>query len=342
VKTLYHILPERAWDELQSSGSHAPDSLATEGFVHYSWAHQWRETQQRHYFGVEGLRLLTVDAGLLGAPLRVENGFPHGYGPLPLSAVVGSRLLAVSRDVRVCLLAQIAPTRLPEADVVVLPELPFQPWFPAVREVSPGEEGEGLLAQQAALRRRGYLLGGGLVNRRNVACLWGPGGELCLRYEKLHLPQEPGFWEADHYDPGNEAPQVCDAMGFPVGVQLCSDIQRPFGSTYLQAQGAGAILVPRATESGTYERWRLVFQAIARMCCCYVLSVNRPGPEFGVPLGGPSVAVDPWGEILAETTEPELFVHLSVRDLLRARADYPGYLANPVEVYAQGWAELRR
>jgi len=57
----------------------------------------------------------------------------------------------------------------------------------------------------------------------------------------------------------------------------------------MAAMGAAAILNPRATQASTYERWKLVFRANALTSTAYVLSVARPAPEQGVPLGGASI-----------------------------------------------------
>ena len=61
----------------------------------------------------------------------------------------------------------------------------------------------------------------------------------------------------------------------------------------LGAQGAVAMINPRASEEATYQRWKTVWRANALTSCCYVLSVNRPHPEDGVLIGGPSVVLDP-------------------------------------------------
>jgi predicted amidohydrolase len=128
-------------------------------------------------------------------------------------------------------------------------------------------------------------------------------------------------------------------LGFPFGIQICSDINRPVGSHLLGAQGALAILNPRATEAATFERWKLVFRANALTSCAYVLSVNRPSPEQGVPLGGPSTAVDPNGEVLVETTDPLAVVRLEASAVETARRRYPGYLAVNAGMYASAWSE---
>ncbi|HEV8252989.1 MAG TPA: carbon-nitrogen hydrolase family protein, partial [Candidatus Limnocylindria bacterium] len=152
--------------------------------------------------------------------------------------------------------------------------------------------------------------------------------------------EEPGFWETSHYEPGTGAPSRIDAFGLPVGVQVCSDTNRPEGSHLLGAQGAEAILIPRATEERTYQRWKIVFRANALTSCAYVLSVNRPDPEAGVLIGGPSIAVDPNGTVLVETTDQIATVTVESRVVTVARTAYPGYLPVRARLYADAWREI--
>ena len=152
-------------------------------------------------------------------------------------------------------------------------------------------------------------------------------------YEKLHLPEEEGFWETSHYEPGNEPPRRIDAFGLPIGVQLCSDNNRPEGTHLLGAQGVGVMLNPRASEERTYQRWKTVWRANALTSACYVLSVNRPHPEQGVLIGGPSVAIDPRGEVLLETTDTIAIVTLDgqvVADARRALSRLPAGARSPL------------
>ncbi|MFN8613146.1 MAG: DUF952 domain-containing protein [Vulcanimicrobiota bacterium] len=342
---LFHIAEESCWLASQSEGEYRPASLENEGFIHFSYGHQWRLTQQRYYRGRSGLLLLHIDESALPPALRVEGGFPHLYAPLPCSSVVRTETLTPLRDLTVALHRAIRPEadslRQVQADLVVLPELPWHRWCPAQPDRDPQDEDLGRADEQARVARESgkWLLGGSLLGRRNTALLYNPQGELKLRYEKIHLPQEPGFWEANHYDPGQEGPRVCDDPGFPLGVQLCSDIQRPFGSMFLRAQGAAAILLPRATERGTYQNWRLVMQAMARVSGCYLLSVNRPDQE-DPPIGGPSLVVGPDGQVLAESEAPWLTFTLKHEEIVKARADYPGYLDLPHQVYARAWQSV--
>jgi predicted amidohydrolase len=149
-------------------------------------------------------------------------------------------------------------------------------------------------------------------------------GEVVSRYRKLHLPEEDGFWETSHYEPGDQLPEVIRAFALPVAVTICSDVNRPELAHVLAGAGAEAILAPRATEEATFDRWRLVMRATALTTASYVLSVPRPGPEGGVPLGGPSIAIAPDGEVIVETTEPLATVTLDRGFIERARQRYPG------------------
>jgi N-carbamoylputrescine amidase len=236
------------------------------------------------------------------------------------------------------------------AELAVLPELPLDAWAPATREAHDDDaeplDGPRQRLMAAAAAQAGIGLVGGVIlrdgdgRRRNTALVIDAGGRLVARYAKLHLPEEPGFWETSHYQPGDEPPEVIHAFPLDLGVQICSDINRPEGSHLLGALGVEAIIAPRATERRTHDRWRLVFQANALTSCCYVLSVNRPGPEAGVHIGGPSICVDPDGQVLLETTEPLATVRLERAVVRRAREAYPGYLPVRAGLYADAWREL--
>jgi predicted amidohydrolase len=238
------------------------------------------------------------------------------------------------------------------ADLALLPELPLNPWSPATKEASDDDaepmDGPRSRAQAEAAAEAGIGLVGGIIHRDEAgrrtsrALIIDRSGAIVATYEKLHLPEEDGFWETSHYEPGHEPPRRIDAFGIPFGIQLCSDNNRPQGTYLLGAQGAMAMLNPRATEEATYQRWKVVFRANAMTSACYVLSVNRPYPEQGVPLGGPSVAIDPRGDVILETTDRMALITLDATAAQEARRGYPGYLAIRARVYADAWDELAR
>lgn len=237
------------------------------------------------------------------------------------------------------------------ADLALLPEIPMNRWSPASKDPSDDdaedESGSRTRAMGEAARKAGIGLVGGIIyrdptsgRRTSRALAFDPAGTIVARYEKLHLPEEPGFWETSHYEPGNQAPEMINAYGAPIGLQICSDNNRPEGSHLLAAQGAIAILVPRSSEERSYQRWKTIFRANAMTSCAYVLSVNRPAPEQGVLIGGPSIAVDPSGNVLVETTDRLALVTLDSAVVHKAKGAYPGYLPVRARLYAEAWAAV--
>ena len=240
-------------------------------------------------------------------------------------------------------------------ELAVLPELPLNPWSATSRTSRdedaepPPPDGPRFRRLADAAREAGIaVLGGAIVRdpqtgrRLNTALLIDATGQLVHSYAKVHLPEEPGYWETSHYEAGTVPPVPVSlpgpgpGAGVSLGIQICSDIHRP-GAQLLAAQGAEAIIVPRATEAGSFPRWRLVFQTVAQTNAVWVISVNRPD-DPSVPIGGPTIVVDPSGTIVLETEQPCVVTTIDRDAVTRARSSYPGYLSSRAEVYADGWA----
>jgi predicted amidohydrolase len=247
--------------------------------------------------------------------------------------------------------ARLIEAREADAELVLLPELPLHPWVPAgrgAREADaepPGGRCHRLMADAA--RDVGVGVHGGAIvrdpdsgRRFNRTLLFDAEGALVATYDKLHLPSEEGFWEAEHYEPGEGFARPVDAFGMPLGLQICSDVQRPTLCNVLGAMGAELILAPRATPSESYERWRVVLRADAITSAAYVVSVNRPATPGSVPLGGPSIAVAPDGSVLAEPSGPLTVLTLERSVVAASRRDYPGYLAVRAALYARAWTDV--
>ena len=257
-----------------------------------------------------------------------------------------------SVDGQLRLEARLRDAKALGAELAVLPEIPLNPWSPAsiAARDEDAEPSKGPRHQilSAAARKAGVgVVGGAIVReattgtRHNTALVFDASGSLVASYRKIHLPEEEGFWETRHYEPGDALPAVIDTFGVRLGIQICSDVNRPEGSHLLGALGAEVIINPRATEAATFERWKTVLVANAMTSGAYVLSVPRPYPEFDVPLGGPSFAVAPTGEILVETTDPVTLVSLDRAVVEHARQRYPGYLATRADLYADGWKRVK-
>lgn len=100
---IYHILPRSAALSARQSGEYRAESLASEGFIHFSQLHQVMGVANAFYVGLKDLVILTVDISRLKAELKYEapvhprasdsapsadDRFPHLYGPLNFDAVV--------------------------------------------------------------------------------------------------------------------------------------------------------------------------------------------------------------------------------------------------------------
>lgn len=236
------------------------------------------------------------------------------------------------------------------ADVAVLPELPLNGWSPYSKVAKPEDAepvgGPRQTLMATAAREAGIALVGGAIIadeagvRHNTAIVYDRWGNAVTRYRKIHLPEEEGYWETSHYEPGTEPPRVVEQLPLRSGLQICSDVNRPQGFQLLAAQGAEVVFAPRATPPGTYERWRIVLRANAVMSGAYLVSVNRPRPENGASIGGPSIAISPDGNVLAETTEPVAIVELERSVVEEAAGEYPGYLKRFGSLYADAWRDI--
>ena len=105
TERLFHLALRRDWEEAKEAGEYRVSTrgrtLAEEGFLHASYAHQWQGVRDAYYADVsEPLVLLEVDPALLDVPVVEEvpaggdEAFPHVYGPLPVAAVVTARELS--------------------------------------------------------------------------------------------------------------------------------------------------------------------------------------------------------------------------------------------------------
>jgi uncharacterized protein (DUF952 family) len=93
--TAFKILTAEQWEQFEADGVFygAPVDLA-DGYIHLSAADQLAGTLDKHFAGQKGLVIAEVDLGVLGDMVKweVSRGdalFPHIYGPLPMTAVIG-------------------------------------------------------------------------------------------------------------------------------------------------------------------------------------------------------------------------------------------------------------
>ena len=99
MAVIYHITTLQEWKDAQQKGFYAASSLAQEGFIHNSEAHQVAGVLERYYKNQKDLVQLCIDTRKLMHPLKyeyapsVQDTFPHIYGPLNLDAVIDVQYL---------------------------------------------------------------------------------------------------------------------------------------------------------------------------------------------------------------------------------------------------------
>ena len=101
--TIYHVCKREEWE----AGGNAPYAGSSQdrddGFIHFSGPGQVRESVAKHRAGQDGLVLVAVESGRLGAALKWEPSrggdlFPHLYGTLPRAAVISVHDLPLGAD----------------------------------------------------------------------------------------------------------------------------------------------------------------------------------------------------------------------------------------------------
>jgi len=100
---IYHVVLPAVWERFKSKPSYQPDSLATEGFIHCSYASQLDAVLERYYSGVEKVLILTIETDKLLSKLVKEAStndelFPHIYGRLNVNSVVDVEERVLRKD----------------------------------------------------------------------------------------------------------------------------------------------------------------------------------------------------------------------------------------------------
>jgi uncharacterized protein (DUF952 family) len=115
---LLHFTSRDEWERGLAAGRYEPAAMSSEGFVHLSFGHQLARVATELARGQTDLLLLVVDPAGLEASIRVEDGFPHLYRPIPVDNV---RLVADFRPDSDGSFALPDTARLAELELTALP-----------------------------------------------------------------------------------------------------------------------------------------------------------------------------------------------------------------------------
>jgi N-carbamoylputrescine amidase len=129
-----------------------------------------------------------------------------------------------------------------------------------------------------------------------------PDGRIRMHYRKMHLPLNPRNMEQRYFSPGEPAMELIDVRGVRAAVMICYDRHYPELARVAALKGAHVIMVPSSIQRarGRTDTWRAELVARAVENGVYVVGINRTGSEGPAAFVGNSVAVDPYGSVIAE------------------------------------------
>jgi N-carbamoylputrescine amidase len=223
------------------------------------------------------------------------------------------------------------------SEVVLLPEMPFSPWFPTTRKYDVETWRRAVEAHDRWLTRLTELapalvLGTRPVSRAdaryNEAFVWQADRGSRGVHLKSYLPDEEEFWEASWYHAGDKEFAPVQAGAARVGFQICTELWSMENARLYGKAGVHLIACPRGTPHGSLEKWLAGGRAAAVVSGAFVLSSNRFSPPGTVPsLGGQGWIIGPESEVLARTSRHEPFatVTIDLAEAERAKRTYPRY-----------------
>jgi N-carbamoylputrescine amidase len=210
-------------------------------------------------------------------------------------------------------------------------------------EPIPGPSTEALAT---AARQHQVVIVGSLFERRdagvyhNTAVVLDADGSLLGTYRKMHIPDDPLYFEKYYFTPGDQGYRCFDTRYGRIGVLVCWDQWYPEGARLTALQGAKVLFYPTAIgwhpsekdHHGTeqHNAWRTIQRAHAIANGVYVAAVNRVGhegpSEGGLEFWGSSFVSDPFGVVLSEASnnkEEILVAECDLAHLESVRRNWP-------------------
>jgi len=243
------------------------------------------------------------------------------------------------------------------ANVVCLPEL-FAGLYPCQREDHrqfdqaepiPGPITDSLA--QAA-RQHGVVVVASVFERRdagvyhNTAVVLDADGRLVGRYRKMHVPDDPLYYEKFYFTPGDLGFRSFPTRFGRVGVCVCWDQWFPEAARVTALTGAQILFYPTAIgwiadekgEFGTSQHaaWQTMMQSHAIANGLFVAAANRTGVEGELEFWGASFVADPNGNVLAQAghdTEETLLVECDLGQIDVVRTHWPFLRDRRIDAY---------
>jgi N-carbamoylputrescine amidase len=185
----------------------------------------------------------------------------------------------------------------------------------------------------------------------NTAAVLGPDGEIAGLYRKMHIPDDPLYFEKYYFTPGDLGFGNIETPYGRLGVLVCWDQWYPEGARIAALSGADLLVYPTAigwhpSEKAQYgaaqlDAWLTIQRAHAIANGVFVAAVNRVGyegpPEHGLEFWGSSFVADPFGQVIAQASgdrEEILIAECDPRRMEEVRRNWPFLRDRRIDAYA--------
>ncbi len=135
------------------------------------------------------------------------------------------------------------------------------------------------------------------------------------KYRKMHIPDDPGFYEKFYFTPGDLGYKVFETKYAKLGVLICWDQWYPEAARITSLMGADILFFPtaigwaktqdEATNTEQYNAWQTIQRSHAVANGVHVVSVNRVGEEAGMKFWGGSFVSNPFGSLLFKASHDQ-------------------------------------
>ncbi len=183
----------------------------------------------------------------------------------------------------------------------------------------------------------------------NTAAMIDADGSLMGKYRKMHIPDDPQFYEKFYFTPGDLGFRSWETRHGRIGTLVCWDQWYPEGARLTAMHGANVLFYPTAigwlpAEKSQYgaaqvNAWETMQRSHAIANGVFVVAVNRVGHEGGAGGGiefwGNSFVADPYGTVLARAGQDEetLVVELDLGMIDTARTHWPFLRDRRIDAY---------
>ena len=212
------------------------------------------------------------------------------------------------------------------AELVVLQELHNTLYFCDIEDVGRFDLAEPIPGPSTDIYGRlasetGVVLVTSLFEKRatglyhNTAVVFDKDGSMAGRYRKMHIPDDPGYYEKFYFAPGDLGFKPIQTSVGCLGVLVCWDQWYPEAARLMALQGAELLIYPTAIgydpgdtpdeQQRQRQAWQLVMRGHAVANGLPVVAVNRVGQEGETRFWGSSFVCGPQGEMYYEASETE-------------------------------------